>query len=103
VVALVWFCRLGKGEDFESQGDGLAKTADLSATGVGFDANESITTGEKIFLEISVTKASISCVGQVVYCRPLPGGRFRIGVHFLVMPPNDRFIFRTHFTRRGKS
>jgi hypothetical protein len=103
-VALVWFCRLGPEDDDSKQLiDGLAKTADVSSTGLGFDSNEPIPPGERIFLEVSVRKVSVSCVARVVHCGFRRGGRFRIGVRFLIVPPNDRLVLRTQFgTKRAE-
>jgi hypothetical protein len=101
VVALVWYCLLGP--DSGQSGpylDGLAKSTDVSVTGIGFYSTTPLPEGERIFIEITIRRVSISCVGRIVHCRESQGGRYRIGIHFLVIPPNDRFLLRAHFGRK---
>jgi hypothetical protein len=74
----------------EEPREGISRMCDISKTGVGIQLTQPIAAGKRVFLEVSTTKENLSAVGQVAHSRPTAEGLFRVGIHFLAIPPNDR-------------
>ncbi len=97
-VKFVWYRILrleSDGENFPSEG--ISKTCDISETGIGLHAPRALPVGRMIFVEIATTEFNLSAIGQIVYSKPTAEGYHRIGVHFTIVPPNDRLLLMRHF------
>ena len=84
----------------ESQ-EGISRMCDISTTGVGIYVAQPIAAGKRVFLEVSTTGENLSAVGQVANSRPTAEGLYRVGIHFIVIPPNDRFALDNLLGRDG--
>jgi hypothetical protein len=91
VVNFVWYRVL---VDLEEKADdelcGIARSCDVSASGVGIFTPRPLPSGELIFLEIATRKGSLSGVGTIVYSRQVERGLHRAGIRLEIVPPNDR-------------
>ena len=97
-VKFVWYQVLkmeSDGEDFPSEG--ISKTCDISETGIGLHAPRALPVGRIIFLEIATTEFNLSAIGKIIYSRPTTEGYHRVGVHFTIVPPNDRLLLMRYF------
>ncbi len=93
IVKFIWYKILEELPD--STGDeGIAYSCDLSRTGVGIYISRSLPINKKIFLEISLGDQTLSGVGLIAYSKMGAEGKYRIGVRFLVLPPNDRILLK---------
>ena len=91
LVRFIWYKVIQEEwpSDQEPQ-EGISKMCDISRTGVAVQVTKPIGAGKRVFLEISTTKDNLSAVGQVTHSRPTGDGLYRVGIHFLAIPPNDR-------------
>jgi c-di-GMP-binding flagellar brake protein YcgR len=70
--------------------EGISKSFDISLTGIGLHHSQGLSSGKYIFLEI-VRKAACICVaGKIVYSKKENDNFFRVGVEFVVVPPNSK-------------
>ena len=76
---------------------------DLSETGIGLHLTQPLSVGELIFIEIASGKLNLSAVGRVIHQKATANGRYRIGVRFEVVPPNDRMALAKYFAKRDKA
>jgi hypothetical protein len=98
LVRFVWYKVLSNEFDqLESSLEGISKSCDISETGVGLYATSHIPVNTPVFLEIATLKFNISCIGKVAYSRQSEKNYFRIGVRFVLLPPNDRILLVEHF------
>ncbi len=103
LVQLVWYKVLDVDpEGMDPAPEGISKMCDISATGIGLQVTHPLPIGNFIFTEISTRSFTLSAVGRIVYSRLEEGGLFRIGIHFLVIPPNDRWYLFKFFKGDGK-
>ena len=100
-VDLTWFKTLGVHS--EASTEGISKMCDLSEAGIGLHLTQPLPVGELIFIEIASGKLSLSAVGRVMHQRETARGRYRIGVHFEVVPPNDRMALAKYFAKRDEA
>jgi len=91
VVNFVWY-RVLVDLDAEADDDlcGIARSCDVSASGVGIYTPRALPAGELIFLEIATRKGNLSGVGTIVYSRLVERGLHRVGIRLEIVPPNDR-------------
>lgn len=98
LVRFVWYKVLtNEFDQLESSLEGISKSCDISETGVGLYTTSPIPIGTPVFLEIATLKFNISCIGKVAYSRQSENNYFRIGVRFVLLPPNDRILLVEHF------
>lgn len=83
VVGFAWFQVLG-----ESEG-GLARSCDLSSSGLGLVTSRAIEPGLRVFLKLMHRGRSVSVVGNVMHCRQ-EGALYRVGLQLEVVAPDDR-------------
>jgi hypothetical protein len=74
--------------------EGIAHSCDISMGGVGLTIAYPYPVGARVFIEIAAGSFNISAVGMVVYIRPKGEKQYRVGIQFLVVPPNDRVLLR---------
>jgi hypothetical protein len=97
-VKFVWYRILRLESDGEKlPSEGISKTCDISETGIGLHAPRALPVGRMIFVEIATTEFNLSAIGHIVYSKPTAEGYHRIGVHFTIIPPNDRLLLMKHF------
>ncbi len=63
-------------------GQGMARTLNLSETGVKIETHQPIETWDIVFLAIGIGEDIFDIKGKVVYCNQGPEGRFESGVEF---------------------
>lgn len=94
-VKFAWYKALDEGVEIE----GVAHSCDLSRGGIGLYVSHELPSNAKVFVEVSTGEFSLSAVGKVAHVRKAKEGYFRIGISFVVVPPNDRILldrlFRT--------
>ena len=108
MVRLVWYKILEDGPEEEQGGtgaacEGISKMCDISASGMGLYVAEQLPIGRIIFTEVSTRSFTFSAVGRIVYSKAQEDGFFRIGINFLIVPPNDRWYLIRHFKDDGKA
>jgi hypothetical protein len=89
LVRFTWYRVLPEGEGSSRDDQGISRTCDVSLGGLGLRLTRPLAVGAKLFLEMALGERTLSAVGMVMHARPRSGGGYRIGVKFLVMPPND--------------
>lgn len=98
LVRFVWYKVIDKEfNQLESSLEGISKSCDISETGVGLYTTSHIPVNTPVFLEIATLKFNISCIGKIAYSRPSENNYFRVGVRFVLLPPNDRILLIEHF------
>lgn len=100
-INFVWYKIIEDEEDSERQDEGISKSSDLSETGVGILMTRLIPKGKKVFIEIATKNFNISAVGKIVYTKYEEEGFYRVGIQFIVIPPNDLLLLKKHFGRHG--
>ena len=100
-VDLTWFKTLRVQP--EKSVEGVSKMCDLSETGIGLFLTQPLTVGELVFIEIASGKLRMSAVGRVVHQRETSPRRYRVGVNFEVVPPNDRMALASFFQRLSEA
>lgn len=100
LVRFVWYKVLDRElDEVERSLEGISKSCDISETGVGLYTTQHIPIGTPIFLEIATKRFNLSCIGKVAYSRNADGKFFRIGIRFVLLPPNDRVLLIEHFVK----
>ena len=90
-VDFVWYKVLpAEGEDPASSPEGVSKMCDISKTGIGIYATQRLPLGSAVFIELGANKFSMSAVGTVVSEIKIKENYYRTGIHFKIIPPNDR-------------
>lgn len=91
VVSFVWYKLLPVDPATgERSFEGVARSCDISPSGVGMVIARPLDPGAWVFLELGLRVGRVSVVGRVRHCHPMDGGLFRVGCALDVMPPNDR-------------
>jgi hypothetical protein len=88
-VQFLWF------QDLEATSGSLARSIDISDTGVGFVASHEVGMGARIFLILLTPFGRISSIARVVHCSKAGEGSFRIGVRLEIVPPTDKAAWAT--------
>lgn len=78
----------------QEKNEGIAHSCDISMGGVGITITYPYPVGARVFIEIAAGSFNISAVGMVVYINPKGDKQYRVGIQFLVVPPNDRVLLR---------
>ena len=99
IVDLTWYKTLDVHSETDSEG--ISKMCDLSETGIGLHLTQPLAIGELIFIEVASGKLNLSAVGRIIHQQGAEKGRYRIGVRFEVVPPNDRMALAKYFAKRG--
>jgi len=90
-VKFAWFRRIDETTS-ESSGaeEGIARSCDLSETGVGLIVPAALPVGARVFIEIVTTAGNLNFIGRVMHCRERDEGCFRAGIHMEIVPPTNR-------------
>jgi hypothetical protein len=99
VVTFAWYCVIGDCNPESSPCEGIARTINLSAEGVGLYTPHPVTPGTYIFIELTTSTGAISLVGQAPYARKLSDDYYQVGVSIKIIPPNDRGAFEAMLKR----
>ena len=91
VVRFVWY-RLLEAEGIEAEGVG--RSCDISVGGLGMYTSRPLPQDALVFLEIATRDFNLSAVGRVRHSSPAEGDTHRVGVSFIVVPPNDRVLLK---------
>ena len=72
-----------------------ASATDLSSDGLSLSLSDSLNSGESIYLLASVKPEGqdprdLSVNGVTSYCRPLDDGRWRVGIRFIDLAPEEK-------------
>jgi c-di-GMP-binding flagellar brake protein YcgR len=82
--------------------DQPTRKVSLSASGLAFEAEQSLAEGQILELKLVVPPALVGILtfGKVVYCRLKEDSRYRIGVDFLALRDQDREFLIRHVVKR---
>ncbi len=93
LVNLVWYKIMGEESDeMEPLSEGAHMSCDISETGLGLQCTAPMPVGKKVFIEIATEDLDFSAIGKIVYSKATSGGYYRVGIDFIVVPPNDRLL-----------
>jgi hypothetical protein len=87
-ATFVWFKRIDDGANPSEEG--VARSCDISETGVGLVTAKLLPAGAQLFLKLVASGASVSVIARVTHCRPVDNGSFRLGLKIECIPPTDR-------------
>ena len=89
LITFCWYSVVGEsGSDHE----GLARSCDISKTGVGVVTSKAVPVGQYVFIEVATGAGQLSAIGKVMYCSPIDGGSYRVGLRLDIVPPTDMGI-----------
>ena len=91
-AAFAWYKRID--DAAEASEEGVARSCDISETGVGIVTARALPVGAKVFLKIIAAGASVSAIARVMHCRALENGNFRLGLEVFCVPPTDRQVWK---------
>jgi hypothetical protein len=103
VVRFIWYKLLeDDNETSEYNSEGISKTCDISSSGIGIYVTTELPLGKLIFIEVAAHEFGISAVGKITNVRPSAKKYFRVGIHFTIVPPNDRLKLGEFLGSHGK-
>lgn len=79
------------------QGRGLARTLDISESGLRLETSQFFEPGQKLRLTIGLKNDMVQLVGQVVNCQPENDDLCRSGVLFLEFAVEQQELYQKHF------
>lgn len=99
MVSLVWYRIVEDVDILETKElEGISKMCDISQSGLGLYTPREIQKDKLVFLEVNTkTDGNFSAVGRVVNVSKVDETYYRIGVRFIVVPPNDHLLLRKLF------
>jgi c-di-GMP-binding flagellar brake protein YcgR len=98
IINFVWYKVLeNNSEKLAKSPEGISKMCDISATGIGLYVTEIVPVGKNVFMEVIADKFNLSMIGEIVHSRVEEDGYFRLGISFVVVPPNDRLLLSRMF------
>ena len=84
-VQFVWYCSVE-----ESTKRGLARTVDVSSTGLGLVTPHKITPGEKFFVVVVTRFGRVALLARVMHVQEPEPASYRAGLQIEIMPPTDK-------------
>lgn len=91
-INFAWYKRIDDGA--QEQEEGVARSCDVSESGVGMVVTCRLPSAARLFLELISRAGSISAVGTVMHCADVGNGCFRIGIRVDSIPPTDALTWR---------
>lgn len=88
LLKFAWYCGLEGAAG--TRLEGLARSCDVSVSGVALWVAQPVPVGTRLFVEIVSGELCLSAVGLVVRSVAADGGQVQLGIHFQVVPPNDQ-------------
>lgn len=90
-VKFAWYRRIDEGTEVAPGAEeGIARSCDISETGVGLIVPSELPVGARVFVEIVTTAGNLNFIGRVMHCRPRDEGCYRAGIHMEIVPPTNR-------------
>jgi hypothetical protein len=97
-INFVWYQLIaGQADEVQKPVEGIAKSSNISTTGIGLLVTFSLPPDGIIFVEIATKEFNLSAVGRIIYSKPTEGSYHQVGIQFLAVPPNDRLLLLKHF------
>ncbi len=70
--------------------EGIATCFDVSRTGLGFVSSDQLPPNSRVLVHLRGRDLELTGIMRVARAVPLTGGRWEIGVHFEILPPDHR-------------
>jgi hypothetical protein len=103
-INFVWYRVIGiRADEDQNPVEGLAKSCNISETGLGLLVPIPLPVDEKIFVEIAIKNFNLSAVGRIVFSIPIEGNYQQVGIQFLAVPPNDRMLLIKSFENHASA
>ena len=104
IIDFVWYKIIDENmEATDIESEGVSKMCDISRTGIGIYVTRKLPLHKLIFIELAANRIRLSAVGQIVNVREINEGSYRMGIRFLIIPPNDRLAMAKFWKDDGKS
>ena len=84
-------------EDGRVEGMGMARTVNISETGLLLETGQFFETGQKLRITLGLDNALVKLVGKVVHSAPVDDELCSTGVMFLEFSEANRAIYKTYF------
>lgn len=81
----------------EVLGRGLARTLDVSETGMRLETSQFFDAGQLLRITLGLDNDLVQVNGRVVNCHPVNDDLCSSGVMFLEFDPEDRLTYQKHF------
>lgn len=81
----------------ETVGRGLARTLNVSATGLLLETGQFFEAGQALRITLGLKTELVQMVGRVAHSRPLNDNLCSTGVHFVEFTEADRRLFQRYF------
>ena len=95
VATMVWYKVVP--HEAEATPEGVARSVDISQSGLGIIVPSSLPLKRLIWLELSAGQVRMSALGKTVFSIN-EREYYRVGIEFVVIPPNDRIQLREFCT-----
>lgn len=82
--------------DEEVIGRGLARTLNVSATGLLLETGQFFEAGQRLRVTLALGNELVKVAGRVVHAEPVDDDLCSAGVHFVEFAEADRAIFRSY-------
>lgn len=86
----------------EPIGRGLARTLNVSATGLLLETGQFFEPGQLLRITLGMENDLVALTGRVAHSQPLDDDLCRAGIQFVEFAEADQQIFRRHFERLGQ-
>jgi hypothetical protein len=84
-VQFVWYCCVEDGAK-----RGLARTVDVSSSGLGLVTTHKIARGERFFVVVVTRFGRVALLAKVMHVQEPEPALFRAGLQIEIMPPTDK-------------
>lgn len=85
--------------DGETIGRGLARTLNVSASGLLLETGQFFETGQVLRITLGLENDLVQVVGRVVHAEPVDDNLCSAGVQFVEFAENERQTFQLYFQR----
>ena len=89
--------------DGETVGRGVARTLNISMTGLLLETGQYFETGQSLRITLGLAKDLVQVTGRVAHSRPVDDDMCTTGVQFVEFPPMESLIFLRYFEKLGHS
>ena len=87
IITLAWFKRV---DDAALDSDeGIARSFDVSAAGIGLVTARSLPVGSRLVLQIAIPNGKVTAIARVMNVIPAATGAFRLGLQVYSVAPTD--------------
>lgn len=88
--------------DGETLGRGLARTLNVSATGLLLETGQFFEPGQLLRITLGLENDLVALTGRVAHSQPLDDDLCSTGVQFVEFAEADQQVFRRHFKMLGQ-